>query len=413
MKKSLAVPSSARAERRPKGEGSVFQRKDTGKWYYKIKFKVDGEEREIRQPIPGDHADEDAAWKAAKAIRHECLAKISRHEVQQSRVEDVTCGELLDDYIKFLEANRPRSAYDMKLSINANLRPFFGDLKAAQLETGHFRRFRELRKTRDGVSGTTVNRDLAALRAALKLEAKNTPSRVKFVPYFPMDDESHNVRTGFLDVSGYRKILEHLPESLKCLFVLAYHVGNRRGNLLSLKWSQVDFEIGIIRLAETQDGKHVGTAPIYGEMRSWLARQKGYRDDHYPSCEHVCFWYACDCEIDPDFKAGHGGYRTAPGSPIKDFRRAWSNAIIDAGFPNLLFHDLRRSAVRNMIQKAGISEKAAMEISGHLTHEMIRRYNITSLDTVLESGRRADEWMRSQNAGDQSVKKRAAKRKHG
>ena len=44
------------------------------------------------------------------------------------------------------------------------------------------------------------------------------------------------------------------------------------------------------------------------------------------------------------------------GSPVRDFRDAWAALAKAAGSPGLLFHDLRRSAVRNMIRR-GVSQK--------------------------------------------------------
>jgi len=47
-----------------------------------------------------------------------------------------------------------------------------------------------------------------------------------------------------------------------------------------------------------------------------------------------------------------------------------------------------------MVQECGIPEEQAMKISGHKTHEMLKRYNIVSLKGVLDSGEKMDTWMR-------------------
>jgi integrase len=69
------------------------------------------------------------------------------------------------------------------------------------------------------------------------------------------------------------------------------------------------------------------------------------------------------------------------GSPVGEFRKSWATATKNAGVAGKLFHDLRRSAVRNMTQ-AGTPAAVAMRISGHKTASMFQRYNIVCVDDL-------------------------------
>ncbi len=327
------------------GAGTLFKR---GRIWY-LSYYVNG--RQVQRSSRSTNLHD------AKRLRDQILGKKARGEMGDPAAEKITCGELLDDLLEYAETNiKPSTARIWKLVIEANVRPFFGLLRAAILTTEKLKDYRR-RRLAQGRSEATCNRELSILRTALNRGRKCTPPKVTALPYFPMTPET-NSRQGFLTDEQYQKLRDALPDHLKPLFVAGYFTGVRIGELLAITWSQVDWDQGFITLnaAETKGG-HSRAVPILdGDMRSWLSWSR----DHSEGNPHVF----------------HN-----EGDDIRDFRGAWRIACKCAGVPELNFHDLRRTAVRNM-RRAGVAQVVRMRITGHRTDSMERRYNIVDIEDI-------------------------------
>jgi integrase len=210
-----------------------------------------------------------------------------------------------------------------------------------------------------GLSNATINRDLAALRRAFRLGLR--AGKLQRIPNFPHLKEAAP-RAGFVEEAVYAKLAKNARELwLRALLATAYTLGFRRGELLNLRVGQVDLLARTIRLNA-------------GETKSGEGRLVKLTQDVYTLLQACVSGKQAD-----DFV-----FTRADGSRVKNFRERWETLTTAAGCPELLFHDLRRSGVRNMIRR-GIPEVVAMKISGHKTRAVFDRYNIVSEADLAEA----------------------------
>jgi integrase len=337
--------------------------------------------------------------------------------------ETVTVHELIEDYVEAqldeqaAKLGVPKSklskdnAYSV-LNLAQTIRKtgqhkIYKDRLAASITSANNSAYRKALLAL-GRSDATANNHLAYMRAAFYygLE-KQTPQKVVAVPYFPILPVD-NARQGFVEFDGYEALLAAMPDSLKPFLLMAYHWGNRSNELKKLHWTQVDFGnkwIEVLpRNAKNKEGRYL---PFFGDIEECLTKQWALKEADYKNCPFVLFWQKQDVML------GHGGLRTEPGGQLKNFYASWKDAVQRASkdrddIPeSLMPHDLRRSAVRNMVQEYDMTDPEAMEISGHKTLAMLRRYNIRSMKTVVKAGAALDAGFQKMRAKAQAKAKRS------
>lgn len=411
------------------GTGSIFPRGPKGILYFSIKVDGKTKMKSTGTTVP----------KEAERFRQRELIKLERNEPVGP--ERVTVDELLDDLMEYTRDRKQSQVKIRQYVVEANLRPFFGTMKAVNVTTDLLRRYRQ-KRLRDGVTDATVNREFASLRKAFALGRIITPPKILIVPYFPMVSEKDRVRKGFLAPQSYTKLRDALPPYLKALYACAYWTGSRRSELLRLQWPQVDLAKRTITMQsnETKNGDPRIVPIVAGDMERCLREASEIRDALFPDFPWV--FYRTDGvvsdsprwnyeeEVEQHLEvvrllqrrrlttveaaqelyiseayamklvtllesAGETAVKTLINTVLRNsltspkrignFSTAWRAACVEAGVPDLNFHDLRRSAV-NVMRKAGIPREIRMAIAGHKTDSMHLRYSIMDDADVSEAG---------------------------
>jgi integrase len=235
-------------------------------------------------------------------------------------------------------------------------------LAATALTTEAAKKF--VRQRRDDVGNSAINRSLSCLRRMLNLAKRE--KKIHDVPFIEFQKEPPP-RTGFVEQADFDRLLALLPTHLRPLVTLLYYCGTRVGQALKTEWSHVDFKTRLIRFegADTKnDEAQILPMPsILADMLKGVTPKSGRVFDGTNLRKS---WMAA-CAA-----AGLGTIIKVEGKPY------------DPRYEGLTLHDLRRSAVRNLVN-AGVPERVAMKITGHKTRSVFDRYHIVSSSDVTNA----------------------------
>ena len=350
--------------RRRIAAGSVFRKNyknRTGRtcksetWF--VKFYVNGKPVEMSTGM----VDYD---EALGLLREKMAAAAKKSYAYTEDPDKVTVNQLLDLVIEDYRDNKRGSTDDTEKRVDKHLRPFFGQKRASSIGTKLLKEYRHKRGG-CGDAEATINKELTWLRRGFRLGARHEPKLVSNVPYFPITDHD-NIREGVLSHEKYREVRNSLPAYARLSFVIAYHTGARKGEIRKIRRQMIDWKALRIELQKkTTKNKTARYLPIYGDMGPEIEMALSAAD---PACP---------------FLVQHEGKQ------VFDFEKSWKTACKTAGIPEALYHDLRRTALTNMIE-AGFSEKEAMTVSGHKTRSVFDRYHIVSSQRLKELGKKME-----------------------
>lgn len=297
----------------------------------------------------------------AKRLLKKREGEISEGKLPGLYFDRIRFDELSEDFLTDYRINQKKSLVRAERSVN-HLKKVFEGERVTNITTPRIRAYIDQRLNQ-GAANASINRELAALKRMLNLGAKQTPPKVDKVPYIPHLSEN-NTRKGFFEHGDFLALRDALPDYLKGFVTFGYKVGWRVSEISSLTWGHVDLKEGIVRLEPGESKNGEGrTVYLDEELKEIFTGQWGAMKRSKTLSLYV-------------FPNKDGKDR------IKDFRGAWDKACQEAGTGNRLFHDFRRTAVRNMV-RSGIPERVAMMISGHKTRSVFDRYNIVN-DTDLK-----------------------------
>jgi integrase len=170
---------------------------------------------------------------------------------------------------------------------------------------------------------------------------------------------ANNERDRVLTTDEWTRLYDGAASHIKPILLTAYHLGQRLGEILNLTWDRVDLHRGIITLrgVDTKTNKP-RQVPMTPQVKATLMELSKVRDLVH---KHVFVYHR---------------------NPVKGVKTAFRTACRNAAIENLRFHDLRHCAATNL-RRAGVDTTTAMQIIGHKSPLMWKRYNSVAESDLL------------------------------
>ena len=232
-----------------------------------------------------------------------------------------------------------------------------------QVVPGDIERYAARRRA-DGLCDASVNRELTLLRSVFNMaiedgKAETNPVRSKFF------EKENNQRVRYLSADEENQLRVAVGEARWPTIALAMHTGLRQGNLFNLRWSDVSFETGIVRVPRSKSGEAY-VAPMNDEVRRLL--------QDLPS-RLRSRWV---------FPSRNGA---RPMNPKNFLHRVFCPALAKAGIADFRWHDLRHTFASRLVM-AGVDIRTVQELMGHKTLAMTLRYSHLSPEHRLDAVQR-------------------------
>jgi integrase len=344
--------------KRGNGEGSRPRKRPDGRW--EARYTIHTSKGPKRKTLYG-RTRQEVADKLAGALS-------DRTQGLTFEAGSLKLGEYLDGWLSDVrETVRQRSWERYEQIVRVHIKPALGRIKIKALSPTHVRGlYRE--KLDAGLSRRTVQYIHTTLHKALKdavsdgLIPRNVaegirPPRPKKKEITPLDPEQARA---FLAAAH--------EDRFEALYVLAIHCGLREGELLGLKWDDVDLETGMLRvrrtLSETRTG-YIFEPPKNGKGRSiklTQAASEALRSHLERQLEEI------DSSGD-DYQDQGLIFPSRKGTPMNARNltaRSFKPLLKRAGLPDIRLHDLRHTCATLMLCE-GVHIKLVQELLGHAT----------------------------------------------